>query len=173
MLVVGVMATGAGPHAGDQGAARNGLDTESISQVHAETVFFLLGLVVAAWLALRAAGAQHAAGRALLLLGVSLAQGLVGFVQYFTHLPVILVGTHMLGSTIVWLATLALVWAVRVRPATLTRTSRGASSGAAQAEPCNASIPMRSIFSSSTGTARIPRRAATIWSARRARLSAP
>jgi cytochrome c oxidase assembly protein subunit 15 len=118
VIVVGVVATGSGPHAGDSGAARNGLDPESISQVHAEIVFLFLGLVFAAWLALRAVGATHAAGRAALLLVVSLAQGLIGFVQYFTHLPEVLVGLHMAGSTAVWLATLALVWATRVRPAT-------------------------------------------------------
>ncbi len=117
VIVVGVMATGSGPHAGDDAASRTGLDPESISQLHAELVFLFLGLVVAAWLALRAVGAFDAAGRTALLLWVSLAQGLIGFVQYFTHLPVLLVGAHMAGSAAVWLATLALVWATRVRPA--------------------------------------------------------
>ena len=54
----------------------------------------------------------------MLLLGIGLAQGLIGFVQYFTHLPEVLVGAHMAGSAAVWLGTLALVWATRVRPAT-------------------------------------------------------
>jgi len=117
VIVVGVMVTGSGPHAGDEEARRNGLDLESIAQVHAELVFLLLGLVVAAWLALRAAGAPRAASRAALLLWVCLAQGLVGFVQYFTDLPVVLVGLHMAGACAVWLATLGLVWATRVRPA--------------------------------------------------------
>jgi heme A synthase len=43
------------------------------------------------------------------LIAVSLAQGLVGFVQYFTQLPVVLVGAHMLGSCLVWIAALS-VW---------------------------------------------------------------
>jgi heme a synthase len=117
VIVVGVMVTGSGPHAGDENAKRNGLDLESIAQVHTDLVFLFLGLVVAAWLALRAVGASQAASRAALLLGVCLAQGLVGFVQYFTNLPAILVGAHMAGACAVWLATLSLVWAVRVRPA--------------------------------------------------------
>jgi cytochrome c oxidase assembly protein subunit 15 len=116
VIVVGVMVTGSGPHAGDEDARRNGLDPESIAQVHAELVFLFLGLVLATWLALRAVAATHAAGRAALLLGISLAQGLIGFVQYLTHLPEVLVGLHMAGSTAVWLATLALVRATRVRP---------------------------------------------------------
>jgi len=48
---------------------------------------------------------------------VELAQGLIGFVQYFTHLPVLLVGAHMLGATLVWIAALAVLWSLRVRPA--------------------------------------------------------
>ena len=63
-------------------------------------------------------GAHPAARRAALLLGITLAQGLIGFVQYVTHLPEVLVGLHMAGATAVWLATLALVWSVRVRPPT-------------------------------------------------------
>ena len=117
VIVVGVMATGSGPHAGDEDAKRNGLDPEAISQVHADLVFALLGLVIATWLALRAAGAPLAADRALRLLGISLAQGLIGLVQYFTHLPVVLVGAHMAGSVAVWLFTLALIHATHVRPA--------------------------------------------------------
>lgn len=116
VTAVGVVTTGSGPHAGDAGARRNGLDPESIAQVHAELVLLFLGLVVGAWLALTAVGARPAARRAAGLLGISLAQGLIGFVQYFTHLPVVLVGLHMAGACAVWLGTLALVWSARVRP---------------------------------------------------------
>ena len=51
------------------------------------------------------------------LLGVELSQGLVGFVQYFTGLPVLLVGAHLLGACLVWIA------AVRLLLATSTRTA--------------------------------------------------
>ncbi|HSJ22686.1 MAG TPA: heme A synthase, partial [Nocardioidaceae bacterium] len=44
------------------------------------------------------ARAVKAAG---MLLGVELAQGVVGFVQYFTGLPIVLVGLHLLGSALV------------------------------------------------------------------------
>ncbi|MDG4788554.1 COX15/CtaA family protein [Micromonospora sp. WMMD1102] len=116
VLVVGTWVTGSGPHSGDSGAARNGLDPETISQVHADTVFLLLGLSVAAWFAFRAVGAPPAATRAVgLLLLAELGQGLIGFVQYLTGLPVVLVGAHMLGSCLVWLATLAVLWSTRER----------------------------------------------------------
>jgi cytochrome c oxidase assembly protein subunit 15 len=112
VLVIGTMVTGSGPHAGDRGAARNGLDPAQISQVHADLVFLLCGLAAAAWLALRAVRAHASASAALALLVVLAAQGVVGFVQYFTHLQPVLVGVHMLGASLVWIAALRLWWAV-------------------------------------------------------------
>jgi heme a synthase len=118
VLVIGTVVTGAGPHAGDENAKRNGLDLESISQLHVDLVFLLLGLSVAMWLALRAVSAPPPAVRAAaVLLGVELGQGLIGFVQYFTNLPVILVGAHMLGACLVWLAVLDMLYRTRVRVA--------------------------------------------------------
>jgi cytochrome c oxidase assembly protein subunit 15 len=116
VLMVGTVVTGAGPHAGDIHAKRNGLDLESISQLHVDLVFLLLGLSLAAWLALRAGSAPRAAVRAAgVLLAVELGQGLIGFVQYFTDLPVLLVGAHMLGACLVWLAALDVLHRTRVR----------------------------------------------------------
>jgi heme a synthase len=116
VLVLGTVVTGAGPHAGDKDAKRNGLDLESVSQLHVDLVFLLLGLSVAAVLALRAGSAPRAAVRAAgVLLGVELGQGLIGFVQYFTDLPVLLVGAHMLGACLVWLAALDVLHRTRVR----------------------------------------------------------
>lgn len=110
VLVVGTFVTGSGPHSGDHGAARNGLDPQEISQAHADLVFLLLGLSVALWFALRAVAAPDGAVRAAgWLLGMELAQGLVGLVQYFTDLPRLLVGAHMLGACLVWLAALAVL----------------------------------------------------------------
>jgi heme a synthase len=115
VLVLGVIVTGSGPHAGDEHARRNGLDPAQIAQAHADSVFLLIGLSVALWFALRAVGGPARA--ALVLVVVELAQGLIGFVQYFTGLPVLLVGAHMLGATLVWLAVLAVLWSLRTRTA--------------------------------------------------------
>ncbi|MEU7845490.1 COX15/CtaA family protein [Micromonospora sp. NPDC049114] len=115
VLVIGTWVTGSGPHAGDHGAARNGLDPESISQVHADGVFLLIGLSVALIFAFRAVGAARATRAAVVLLAVELGQGLIGFVQYFTHVPAILVGAHMLGSCLVLLAALSVQWSTRER----------------------------------------------------------
>jgi cytochrome c oxidase assembly protein subunit 15 len=113
VIHMGVVVTGSGPHAGDNGAKRNGLDPAAVAQAHADLVFLLIGLTVGLYFALRA---THAPTRAALtLLIIELSQGLIGFVQYFTHLPVALVATHMLGASLVWTGTLAVLWSLRER----------------------------------------------------------
>lgn len=110
VLTLGTLVTASGPHAGDPGTPRLGIDPELISQFHADGVFLLLGLIVVMWFALRATAAPVAARRATTaLLVVALAQGAIGYVQYFTGLPELLVGTHMLGACLVWVAALQ-VW---------------------------------------------------------------
>ncbi len=121
VVVVGTVVTGSGPHAGDANAKRNGLDPQSIAQVHADLVFLLVGVAVATWFAFRAVGSTVTATRAAWLIGIIAAQGLIGFVQYATHLPEILVGVHMAGACGVWLATLATLYSTRDRP-TVTET---------------------------------------------------
>lgn len=102
VLYVGTIVTGSGPHAGDADAKRNGLDPLQWSQVHADLVFLLLGLTIGLLLAAMATRKPAATIRAVwVLLVVELAQGLIGFVQYFTDLPVVLVGFHMLGAALV------------------------------------------------------------------------
>ncbi|MGA5300572.1 COX15/CtaA family protein [Nucisporomicrobium flavum] len=136
VIVVGVIVTGSGPHAGDEDAKRTGLDPAEVSQAHADLVFLLIGLSVALWFALRAVNAPPAAVRAAaLFVAVELAQGLIGFVQYFTHLPVILVGAHMLGACLVWVATLHVLWRLRDRPAPVSPTPPAPADTAAEPLP--------------------------------------
>jgi heme a synthase len=128
VLAAGTVVTGSGPHSGDPEAGRTGLDPETVSQIHADLVFLLLGLSVALWFALRAAGApRHVVRAAAVLIAVELSQGAVGFVQYFSNLPELLVAVHMLGACLVWLATLATLAAVGPTPrgnAEVTATTR-------------------------------------------------
>jgi heme a synthase len=94
VLYLGTVVTGSGPHAGDIDVPRNGLDPLQLSQLHADFVFLLVGLTVALVLV-------HPSKATWTLLGLELAQGLVGFVQYFTDLPEILVGLHLLGAAVI------------------------------------------------------------------------
>lgn len=115
-IVLGVVVTGSGPHAGDPDSPRTGLDPALTAHIHAQAVFFLVGLCVALAFALRATHAPAAPRRALwVLLAVIAAQGAVGFTQYFTGLPELLVGAHMLGSMLLWIAVLRLALATRKR----------------------------------------------------------
>ena len=107
-LVLGTLVTGTGPHSGDKNAShRLPFDLETVSRLHADLVFLIVGLTIGLWVAVRAASTDGLlAGRVAVLLGVVLAQGLVGFVQYATDLPIALVGAHVLGACLVWIATL-------------------------------------------------------------------
>jgi cytochrome c oxidase assembly protein subunit 15 len=117
VLYVGTVVTGSGPHAGDASAPRNGLDPAAMSQLHADLVFLLLGLSVGLWFAVRAVGAPAGARAATtVLVAVELAQGAIGFVQYFTALPIVLVGLLMLGAGLLVVATVRALTALRARP---------------------------------------------------------
>jgi cytochrome c oxidase assembly protein subunit 15 len=116
VLVAGAIVTGSGPHAGDEKAKRTGLDPGMVAQLHTDLVMLLIGVSVALWFALRATSAPRDTQRAaVVLIAVELAQGTIGFVQYFTHLPVLLVGLHMAGACVVWVASLAVLSASRTR----------------------------------------------------------
>jgi heme a synthase len=114
VLVIGTVVTGSGPPSGDPKAGRTGLDPELVSQLHADVVFLLVGLTVALLVALYATDSPDRLRRAARdVLIVQLAQGVVGFVQYFTDLPVVLVLLHMAGAVLITAYTARLVWAVR------------------------------------------------------------
>lgn len=109
VLYLGTVVTGSGPHAGDAEARRTGLDPQVFSHVHAFAVYVLVALTVgllALAIRTRNDGLRRSAA-ALLLLEV--AQGAVGFLQYFNDLPVALVIVHMLGAA---LTSAALAWNV-------------------------------------------------------------
>lgn len=94
VLYAGTIVTGAGPHAGDEHAPRNGLSPLETSQFHADAVFLLVGLTIAMLVLTRS--------RAVLwLFAIEVGQGAIGYIQYFTHLPIGLVAVHMLGAALV------------------------------------------------------------------------
>lgn len=116
VLAIGAVVTGSGPHAGDKGATRRiDLAPSSITQLHADVVMLLIGVTVGFAVLARAAGASERLQRAAwTLLGVEFAQGVIGFVQYFTHVPALLVGIHMLGACLVWVSALVVLAATMV-----------------------------------------------------------
>jgi cytochrome c oxidase assembly protein subunit 15 len=114
VLVLGTIVTGSGPHAGDKDSSgkvhRTGLKVASMAQLHADSVMVLIGLsmgVLAVAYALHADGLLRRA--AAVLVGVELAQGVIGYTQYFLHVPPLLVALHMFGACLVWIAALRVV----------------------------------------------------------------
>jgi heme a synthase len=123
VLYLGTVVTGSGPHAGDEDAMRNGLDPLQVSQLHADSVFLFLGLSGGLYFALRAA--RLPTRPVSVLLAVIVAQGAIGLVQYFSDLPIVLVGFHMLGAASVSAAVTWVLVSVR-EPAAVSDEMAGA-----------------------------------------------
>jgi len=108
VIVLGTIVTGSGPHAGDAQAKRFGFDIRTVAWMHADAVIFLLGLTLAFYVAM---GTSVRTKKAIKIFTViALAQGAIGYIQYFTGIPEILVAAHLLGATLVWIA----AWRIRL-----------------------------------------------------------
>lgn len=117
LIAAGTVVTGSGPHAGDSSEIkRMPFDWAATAHVHAVSAWVVCALALAVWLVLRVADAPaDTRARARDLLVVLLAQGAVGYVQYFTHVPEVLVAVHMLGSCLVWISVVRVVLSLRER----------------------------------------------------------
>jgi cytochrome c oxidase assembly protein subunit 15 len=109
VLVAGTIVTGTGPHAGDlkHGTIKRiDLPITGVTQLHADLVMVLIGLTVGVVATGWMLGSSRLRNAALVLLAVELAQGVIGYTQYFLNVPPLLVGFHMFGACLVWLAAL-------------------------------------------------------------------
>jgi len=102
VIVIGTLVTGSGPHAGDLDAPRLKLDERAITWLHADAVIALLGVSLA--LLVLSEISPETKRRVKIFFGVTLLQGLIGYIQYVLGLPELLVIVHVLGSTLVWIA---------------------------------------------------------------------
>jgi cytochrome c oxidase assembly protein subunit 15 len=109
VLIAGTVVTGSGPHAGDDQAERFNFDARVVSWIHADLVIALLVLTALLFLITRHSGLHLLHKRVGLFLAISLLQGVIGYVQYFTGLPVVLVALHLLGATLVWVSAWSLI----------------------------------------------------------------
>ena len=108
VIILGTIVTGSGPHAGDAQAKRFDFDIRSVAWLHADVVIFLLGVTFAFYVAQGTSAHSKKAIKVFAL--IALAQGGIGYVQYFTGIPEILVAAHLLGATLVWIA----AWRIRL-----------------------------------------------------------
>jgi len=137
MLAAGTVVTGTGPLAGNAAAPRYKLPLEGVTQLHADIGWLMTGLAVALVLGLRVSGAPPRAMRAAWIMIAALGlQGLIGYVQYFNHLPAGLVWCHVTGAVLVWIAVLRLFFSLRDRgPVNSDRTGATAAVPTRQPEP--------------------------------------
>jgi cytochrome c oxidase assembly protein subunit 15 len=118
LIAVGTVVTGAGPHAGDSSdVPRMPVDWTSVTRVHGVLAWLTVLLTVALWVGLKLFDSPPSTlARTRELFLVLLAQGVIGYTQYFLDLPELLVGLHMLGSAMVWIFALRVLLALRERP---------------------------------------------------------
>lgn len=126
VIVLGTLVTGSGPHAGDLQARRFGFDIRTVAWIHADAVIALLGLTLALYIAARAN--QIHRRRIAIFAIIALAQGAIGYIQYFTGIPEIIVAAHLLGATLVWIAAWRIRLAMTTSPVRNQPTSAGENS---------------------------------------------
>jgi cytochrome c oxidase assembly protein subunit 15 len=108
VIILGTIVTGSGPHAGDAQAKRFDFDIRTVAWLHADIVIFLLGVTFAFYVAQGTSDHSKKAIKVFAL--IALAQGGIGYIQYFIGIPEILVAAHLLGATLVWIA----AWRIRL-----------------------------------------------------------
>jgi cytochrome c oxidase assembly protein subunit 15 len=103
VLAAGAATTGSGPHAGGKGAKRIPIGLEDMTRIHAEIVLAAGVLLLALlWVLWRTDAPSRVQDAGRVLLAVMVIQGIIGYTQFFTHLPAVLVGFHVLGASIAW-----------------------------------------------------------------------
>lgn len=114
VLILGTIVTGSGPHAGDEKTKRFSFDPRTVSVLHADFVIILSVITIIVWLLTKnLKGVIYRRNNILLL--IIFLQGIIGYVQYFTGLPELLVGFHLLGSTLTWIAVWSLFKSVNIK----------------------------------------------------------
>ena len=108
VIVMGTVVTGSGPHAGDSTAQRFPFDAKTISWIHADLVIALIGttlaLLIATKLGESVATSLFWGRKVRVFFLIILAQGGIGYIQYFTGLPELIVAAHICGAVAVWLS---------------------------------------------------------------------
>jgi cytochrome c oxidase assembly protein subunit 15 len=102
VIVLGTIVTASGPHAGDIDAPRLDLRIQDAARMHSFSVIVLMLLTIAFYFQKDISTLTKR--RIQIFFGISLAQGALGYIQYFLGVPELLVGLHLLGTTLVWIA---------------------------------------------------------------------
>lgn len=104
VIVLGTITTGSGPHSGDEIAARFNLDMREVAWLHADSVLLFVGLVIGLQVITRLdKDLFYLQTNAKILLAICVIQGFLGYVQWFSSVPWILVSVHVAGAVITWI----------------------------------------------------------------------
>ena len=105
VIILGTITTGSGPHSGDEIAARFDLDIRVIAWLHADSVLLFVGLIIGLLVITKLnSDSNHLFKTTRTLFIICLVQGFIGYVQWFSNLPWILVSFHVIGAVIIWIA---------------------------------------------------------------------
>ena len=118
VVILGTAVTGSGPHSGDIHAKRLPFHFQGVAELHSSVVMLLVGLTIATLFALHHARAPaDVQRRARIVLAVIGVQAAIGYTQYFTRVPAVLVAMHLAGATALWIAILRYNLGLFVHPA--------------------------------------------------------
>jgi cytochrome c oxidase assembly protein subunit 15 len=107
-IAIGTLVTGSGPHAGDVDAPRLDFDISTITRLHSSSVWILL---IITFIFYRSKDLRFETKKWLnIFILLAIAQGALGYIQYWLAVPELLVGFHLLGSVLVWIA----AWRIRL-----------------------------------------------------------
>ena len=107
-IAIGTLVTGTGPHAGDVDSPRLDFSIVTITRFHSLSVWLLMAITIYFY---RSPDLKHETKNWLkIFFGISLLQGAIGYIQYWNGVPELLVGFHLLGSVLVWIA----AWRIRI-----------------------------------------------------------
>jgi cytochrome c oxidase assembly protein subunit 15 len=136
VIFLGTIVTSSGPHGGDENAERLPFLLPDVTRLHGIAVTLFLAVTLVTMWRLRRAGVDRTIlQRSEVVLAVLVAQAGLGYLQYFTGVPALLVGFHIAGATAVWVTVLRLHLAFSV-PAAPT----GAESGGGSVEPWSVAL---------------------------------
>jgi cytochrome c oxidase assembly protein subunit 15 len=115
-LLAGTVVTSSGPHGGDATAPRFDLNLHRVTQIHGASALLLLAMVAVTLVLLRVNGAPVAVRRrAEHVLEALAAQIVIGYAQYFSGVPALLVAFHVAGAVVVWTTVLRFNLALMTR----------------------------------------------------------
>jgi heme a synthase len=126
VLVTGTVVTGSGPHGGDEAAERLAFDITTVASIHGASVWVFLVLALTTWVLARRGGEPVVQQRTGVLLWLIAGQATLGYVQYHSGVPELLVGAHILGSVLVLVAAVRVHLSLSVVDPAPGPTDRGA-----------------------------------------------